>query len=71
MAAPALGVPIQDGKPIIFAEAAGEMMQTSTRLQRSPLLNRWPRDYTGFRLDGPNIVFFAVGKPELRIEGAF
>jgi hypothetical protein len=35
-----------------------------------PLLDQWPRDYTAFRLDGPDIVFFAAGKPDLRLSNA-
>jgi hypothetical protein len=70
LAEPALSVPVQDGKPIIFAETAGESTQTAKRLQSTPLLDRWPRDYTGFRLDGRDIVFFAADKPELRLSNA-
>jgi hypothetical protein len=48
-------------------EAAEE---SAVKMQSTPLLDQWPRDYTGFRLDGPDIVFFAAGKPELRLSNA-
>jgi hypothetical protein len=70
-AEPAPSAPVQDGKPVIFAETAGEVAQPDKHLQSAQLLEKWPRDYTGFRLDGQDVVFFGAGKPELRIEGAF
>jgi hypothetical protein len=65
-----LPAPVQDDKPIIFAETASEASQIAKRLQSMPLLDQWPRDYTAFRLDGPDIVFFAAGKPDLRLSNA-
>ena len=63
--------PVKEGKPVTLAETAGEAKEPAKRLQSIPLLEKWPRDYTGFRLDGRDVVFFAPGKPELRIECAF
>jgi hypothetical protein len=69
-AASAPSAPVQSGRPVIFAEMAGEAAQPAKRLQSQPLLDRWPRDCTGFRIDGRDVIFFAADKPELRIEGA-
>src|SRR5262245_13922648 len=63
--------PAQGGKPVIFAEAAGEAPQPAKRLFSQPLLREWPAEYRGggFKIDGCDIVLFARGQPDLRLEG--
>ena len=69
-AEPALSAPVQDGKPIIFAETGGEATQPAPRLQSSPLLDRWPEGYKSFRIDGSDILFSAPGHADLRLSNA-
>jgi hypothetical protein len=70
IAGPALSAPVQDGRPIIFAETDGKITQPAKRLQSAPLLDRWPEGYKSFRIDGNDILFSAPGQADLRLEGA-
>jgi hypothetical protein len=65
-------MPVQDGRPIIFAETAAEPAQPSKRLQSTLLLDQWPEGYErgGYRLDGADIVLFAPGRPDMRLANA-
>jgi hypothetical protein len=47
-------------------------MQPSKRLRCEPLLAAWPPEYRGggFRLEGEDVVIFAQGKPDLRLQNA-
>jgi hypothetical protein len=64
--------PVQDGKPVIFAESDGDATQPAKRLQSPPILERFPEGYEGgfFKLDGRDVVIGATGMPDLRLENA-
>jgi hypothetical protein len=60
----------QSSSRITFDGQTETAVQPAVRLQSAALLEKWPRDYTAFRRDGADVVFFAAWKPELHIEGA-
>jgi hypothetical protein len=58
-------------QPVTFADAR-PASQPAPHLQSEPLLDGWPEGYEcgGFRLDGADILIFAPGRPELRLQNA-